>query len=458
MAEEQEECKEKAKTKQMSSERAQAFYVARRVPEACFMGQITWSKTPTGYEIVSDYVGDECELRWSTYWIVGPRGFAPAVFLMENKTKQGHLFILSYLADSSNKSFSDYPQDVVGRALIKSFDLRELKVGTNMDTYDLLKAITRIVGKEVQGKVWTYRRGSRIPSEIKIEKLEEETPCSLWDEIKSMDIKDCKDPLTEQSYRDFSQYSDAFLAFMTRHLAKRSGCYRGILSIAVNIREKRAQVFDLTKQSFECPERPSMEVFVGALHFVDFPTGLSDKEIADMVKEKGGVGHAVAIILNRTLNEVEYYDPNGSLTPWNQPVIELLEKFFETQSDNVIEQETWCPVVGPQRISGEGICSLFTQLILLLRLACPLLRREELFQTLLSLNREEMNNLMESFHCYAWKIVREEGIVEAFELLENPFDERNSNKISKWKDLVHIAQHKGIMDEMREYWSTFPEK
>lgn len=79
--------------------------------------------------------------------------------------------------------------------------------------------------------------------------------------------------------------------------------------------------------------------------------------------------HSEALIVDSLFQTIEFFEPNGPVVSWYTIVSSFLENEFSALLPNYKYLSTieFCPMIGPQAISEEGICGAFSLLFILLR-------------------------------------------------------------------------------------------
>lgn len=127
--------------------------------------------------------------------------------------------------------------------------------------------------------------------------------------------------------------------------------------------------------------------------------------------ENSNIGHFTVLIVNHSLKEIEYYEPNGQPS-WLTTVEPFLRKISVETYPNYkfIPNLDFCPVRGPQRVSRKGWCVAFSLLYILIRIKEPELTRSQIINDLLQGDRQQIRNILSKFICYTYDIIVTKGI------------------------------------------------
>ena len=111
--------------------------------------------------------------------------------------------------------------------------------------------------------------------------------------------------------------------------------------------------------------------------------------------------HYTIIMIDHDKREIEYFDPN-SYSEWLQPVeqelINLCKKKFPTFK--FIDNLSYCPVKGIQKISNKRWCTVFSLLYIYLRLNNS--DRSSVMNELTQMKKRKINNLASKFICFIY--------------------------------------------------------
>lgn len=112
--------------------------------------------------------------------------------------------------------------------------------------------------------------------------------------------------------------------------------------------------------------------------------------------------HSQALLVDNSFQTIEFFEPNGTAASWYLPVnIFLQNKFREIYPEyTFLSTGDFCPRVGPQMVSNQGICGSFSLLFLILRVFNESYTSGEIVDLLLTLSKEETQHLMRQFICY----------------------------------------------------------
>ena len=110
--------------------------------------------------------------------------------------------------------------------------------------------------------------------------------------------------------------------------------------------------------------------------------------------------HISILLINHKLMQVEYFEPNGSAS-WTFACGKTLREWAQQHYKDYffIFPEDVCPV-GPQAVLGEGTCWLWSSLYFYLRVRCPDADPGILIESLLTMEKSELNDLVTRFGCY----------------------------------------------------------
>ena len=80
--------------------------------------------------------------------------------------------------------------------------------------------------------------------------------------------------------------------------------------------------------------------------------------------------HSEALLVDNLFQTIEFFEPNGPAVSWYPEVSSFLEHEMKIllPKYKFLSTGEFCPMIGPQAISGLGICGSFSLLFLLLRI------------------------------------------------------------------------------------------
>lgn len=275
----------------------------------------------------------------------------------------------------------------------------------------------------------------------------------------------CNKILTQDTYYDFqSQYMNQFLFHL---LESENACLAGDIKIAVNEfapdRYDRAQIMESRLALQRCAQLDRLVVIVSS-YFARFdfsrvpraadgrgptlnpPQAVADDLRAQYDSDPDKSAHFTVLFIDNRARTVEYFESNGSETPWLPPTVVELKRILASfaQSSRVraasartrtgadqwttyefIEPGDFCPRISWQTLSDTQKCAYWGTLFAVLRLSCPELSRAQLVDAVLEPGKDFLLNLLDKFHCYMWNYIDRTGILAIKRLLDGT---------SKWID------------------------
>lgn len=130
----------------------------------------------------------------------------------------------------------------------------------------------------------------------------------------------------------------------------------------------------------------------------------TDWEVNIILSNIDKMNHISILLVNSKFKIVEYFEPNGS-THWTLACGNVLSKWAQAHYDDYlfIYPEEVCPT-GAQSILGQGTCWLWSSLYFYLRIQCPTIDPSVLNESLITLNKDDLNMLITNFGCYLLEI------------------------------------------------------
>lgn len=122
--------------------------------------------------------------------------------------------------------------------------------------------------------------------------------------------------------------------------------------------------------------------------------------LTDIIEGNEVVKHGSILIINHAQRFIEYFEPNGAVS-WTEPCGAILVAWAQKQYPGYvfIMPEDFCPI-GPQSVTGQDTCWLWSLLYFYLRIKCPSASPRILIDKLLSRGPLELSNLLIRFGCY----------------------------------------------------------
>lgn len=111
--------------------------------------------------------------------------------------------------------------------------------------------------------------------------------------------------------------------------------------------------------------------------------------------------HSEAVLVDSLFGTVEFFEPNGPVASWYPLISSFIENKFKSifPTYKFLSTSEFCPIFGPQSVTGLAACGAFSILFLLLRVFNDL-TSGEIIGTLVNLPRSELTLLMNKFICY----------------------------------------------------------
>ena len=133
-------------------------------------------------------------------------------------------------------------------------------------------------------------------------------------------------------------------------------------------------------------------------------SGSTDWEINIILSNIDKMNHISVLLVNSKLKIVEYFEPNGS-THWTLACGNVLAKWSSSHYDDYlfIYPEEVCPT-GAQSILGQGTCWLWSSLYFYLRIQCPTIDPSVLNESLITMDKDDLDMLITKFGCYLLEI------------------------------------------------------
>lgn len=118
--------------------------------------------------------------------------------------------------------------------------------------------------------------------------------------------------------------------------------------------------------------------------------------------------HYNIMICDHVTKEIEHYEPNG-YAPWLSVVDNSFRNTFKDAypTYKFVETLSFCPNTGPQQISTQNWCVVFSLLYILIRLKEPSLTRNEIIDDMMKLGKSGINSLLTNFICFLYGIYKE---------------------------------------------------
>jgi hypothetical protein len=293
---------------------------------------------------------------------------------------------------------------------------------------DLVSDLLHLMSKSF---IWEWKSGTTIPNwqEEQVQKeKEDEGICTKIDTI----LEDfCEVKITQDIYFDFAQHRSAFLASFLR---QNGACFVGDLAVVSSTRPDVKELVIVRPLSLrKCHKKHTLEVVLVGWLRGDFD------DRSDMMSngyKKETSGHANALIINHSTKMMIYFEPHGDITGSNSAALQ--SKVFEEVQDTMRMQDVKmpdytflstsdsCPYFGPQAKTGDGYCGNWSVMIPALHALCPKIDIRTLQEQLTAKGTKYLVMLMEHFHCFMWKWVKDRGILDAQKKLDTLQNERNS--------------------------------
>lgn len=136
--------------------------------------------------------------------------------------------------------------------------------------------------------------------------------------------------------------------------------------------------------------------------YIFVPIHISFEKEYRMKPIQGRSGHSTSVIIDIQNETIQYFEPNGPDVSWHEPISKFMEKELTNDYPNYsfIPTEEFCPLRGPQRISGLPTCAAFTLFFLWSRIVDPDLESEVLVNELVKYDRDRLQTLIVKFICH----------------------------------------------------------
>lgn len=422
-------------------------HIILRLPHACEQGTLTFKREKTSLRMHSRSNQDACDMQ--VFYLE----LLPSTFLGVVLVLQGEIEVLIFYPPDDFQDIMDLLASYLGR------EFPSRPIHWNRHVFPCGGDSGNLYMCQQQGLLFLYLRLS-CPTYARETLLKQsQTPSALhkWGCLEERVLKDfrlrskrtyvrpqhagscplltnildakCDEPFSQESYQKFAPFRVGFLARFLFTLP--NACYGGLIHVVVNLAQKRARVYK--DERVECDAD-----LQGILVYIEFaPLRVSSKQVEEEIEKLSRArqlpsGHAVCLIINRERKEFEYFEPNGSTTPWSPMVFDALKVHMgqEYPTFRWVNTDEFCPVVGPQSESGLSMCANFSLLYLVLRLTCPHLEKEQVVELMFQRDtqRETQNDstsgsasiahLMQQWNCVLYSFTKQEHIPQAFLLLQ----------------------------------------
>jgi hypothetical protein len=234
--------------------------------------------------------------------------------------------------------------------------------------------------------------------------------CKAWNDLFQFAIS-CNEPLQENIYNRFQKYMTDFLSDMLSDVSAYGHiCYGGEILLFSNVEEKWATIADSdyplrTKCAGRVLHLTVLLINLQMGPFSDPNQNLNqfEDEYNTLKQQEKIKGHTMALLIDHDSKEIELYEPNGE-TNWFPLVWDSLQGYFyrnlpQFENFKWVSTFDFCPLKGPQAISGKAMCSYFSLLWIYLRIHCPDVSRENLLDSLLLGGKNTLEQLLKGLQC-----------------------------------------------------------
>jgi hypothetical protein len=276
--------------------------------------------------------------------------------------------------------------------------------------------------------------------------------------VKQILASTCSEVLTQDVYHEFqTKYLEVLLFSI---LQSEKACLGGEITLAVDRKVDRkgtetynkAQVVEARLSLQRCSNLDRLVIIVtslfGEYDFSIVPAGRSlnpPEQVAKALQEQydsspDKSGHFTIMLIDNKARTVEYFESNGSETPWLPPTIVVLKQVLASLAESkrvqaasartrtgadqwssydFIEPGDFCPRISWQSIlDNNQTCAYWGTLFAVLRLSCSELSRAQLVEAVLEPGKDFLLNLLQKWHCFMWSYVRKTGILATKQLLD----------------------------------------
>ncbi|AYV87028.1 MAG: hypothetical protein Sylvanvirus19_11 [Sylvanvirus sp.] len=162
--------------------------------------------------------------------------------------------------------------------------------------------------------------------------------------------------------------------------------------------------------------------------------------------------HATALIIDPSLKTIELIDSNGTaptyygvVAAWIGSEITKNPQFIGYQ---FLSDTTTAPHWGFQTNTELEMCSYFSALYVCLRMYCPSISSQQLYDALVQIPRRQMYDLLSQFHCFLLDYAYDHNILQAASQLVNSMK-------SVYGILINARYHSISPERAARYWQYF---